>query len=211
MSTIQRQIVWGGTLAFIIACLFAATFFIVFPLTDWSDLWDKHFMDIPFALFIPASSIVIGVIFGMTSGYFWRSQLNLVDQSLHLLEEGKHTEIKEIPSLVEVQSIAGRIVKIGKQMAEQAILSQRLATEKVEDQESRIQEIISQERNRLARELHDSVSQQLFAATMLLSALNQNPDPASETATKQRKLVEGIINEAQLEMRALLLHFPLSS
>ena len=58
----------------------------------------------------------------------------------------------------------------------------------------------------MARELHDSVSQQLFAATMLLSAINQNPDPTSETAIKQRRLVEGIINEAQSEMRALLLH-----
>ena len=58
-------------------------------------------------------------------------------------------------------------------MSEQAKLSQRLATEKVEDQEARIQEIIEQERNRLARELHDSVSQQLFAASMMMSAINE--------------------------------------
>jgi two-component system, NarL family, sensor histidine kinase LiaS len=206
MSTIQRQIVWGGTIAFVLVCVIASIFFIVFPLGDWSDLWDRHFMDIPFALFIPASSLVIGVIFGIASGIFWRSQLNLVDQSLHLLEEGKHTEIKETPSLAEVQSIAGRIVKIGKQMAEQAKLSQRLATEKVEDQESRIQEIISQERNRLARELHDSVSQQLFAASMMMSAINETREQLETTETKQLKMVEEMIHQSQLEMRALLLH-----
>ena len=36
-----------------------------------------------------------------------------------------------------------------------------------------MQEMIFQERNRLARELHDSVSQQLFAASMLMSAINE--------------------------------------
>ncbi|HJV16394.1 MAG TPA: sensor histidine kinase [Bacillales bacterium] len=206
MSTVQRQIIWGGTFAFVLASLTTAVLFIVFPLTEWSDLWEKHFMGTPVSLFIPASSIVIGVIFGVVSGYFWRNQLNLVDQSLHLLEEGKHTEIKETPILVEVQSIADRIVKIGKQMSEQAILSQRLATEKVEDQESRIQEIISQERNRLARELHDSVSQQLFAASMMMSAINESREQLETTERKQLKMVEEMIHQSQLEMRALLLH-----
>jgi two-component system, NarL family, sensor histidine kinase LiaS len=206
MSTVQRQIVWGGAFAFVLACLTTAVLFIVFPLDEWSDLWEKHFMGTPVSLFIPASSIVIGVMFGVVSGYFWRNQLNLVDQSLHLLEEGKHTEIKEAPNLVEVQSIADRIVKIGKQMSEQAILSQRLATEKVEDQESRIQEIISQERNRLARELHDSVSQQLFAASMMMSAINESREQLESTEAKQLKMVEEMIHQSQLEMRALLLH-----
>ncbi|MDP4085571.1 MAG: sensor histidine kinase [Bacillota bacterium] len=206
MSIIQRQVVWAGAFAFLIACVMTTVFFIVFPLADWSELWDRHFMDIPFALFILASSIVIGVIFGIISGLFWRNQLYFVDQSLHLLEEGKHTDIKETPSLTEVQSIAGRIVKIGKQMAEQAKLSQRLATEKVEDQESKIQEIISQERNRLARELHDSVSQQLFAASMMMSAINETREQLDTNETKQLKLVEEMIHQSQLEMRALLLH-----
>ena len=35
------------------------------------------------------------------------------------------------------------------------------------------EEILEQERHRIARELHDSVSQQLFAAMMMLSAVNE--------------------------------------
>ena len=35
------------------------------------------------------------------------------------------------------------------------------------------QEAISQERHRLARELHDSVSQRLFAMSMMMSAINE--------------------------------------
>lgn len=75
----------------------------------------------------------------------------------------------------------------------------------MEDQQKRVQEVIVQERNRLARELHDSVSQQLFAASMLMSALTESTDEDSPKS-QQLKMVEEMINQSQLEMRALLLH-----
>lgn len=70
------------------------------------------------------------------------------------------------------------------------------------------EQILEEERHRLARELHDSVSQQLFAAMMMLSALNavvQKQDH-SDKLVKQVATIEKVINEAQSEMRALLLH-----
>jgi NarL family two-component system sensor histidine kinase LiaS len=206
MSTIQRQIVWCTGISFFLSCLLAIVFFIVFPLSDWVDLWNKHFMNIPIIIFIPACSIVIGVFFGILSGLFWKKQLQFVDDQLHGLEEGKQMDYEETPALDELQSIAARISKISKQISEQAKLSQRLATEKVEKQEPRIQEIISQERNRLARELHDSVSQQLFAASMMMSAINETKTQADDIESKQLKMVEAMIHQSQLEMRALLLH-----
>ena len=49
------------------------------------------------------------------------------------------------------------------------------------------QEAISQERHRLARELHDSVSQRLFAMSMMMSAINEQitefPDVTKTIAT----------------------------
>ena len=51
---------------------------------------------------------------------------------------------------------------------------QRITDERAEAQDQLIQERIVQERQRLARELHDSVSQQLFAASMLLSAITES-------------------------------------
>lgn len=68
--------------------------------------------------------------------------------------------------------------------------------------------ILQEERKRLARELHDSVSQQLFAATMMLSAVTEEADKQeiSPSLYKQLKMVSGIINTSQSEMRALLLH-----
>lgn len=206
MSTIQRQIIWGMSIAFIVVILFSVTFFFVFPVTTLEQLWKQRFWDIPYAIFILGSSLLIGGSAGLSSAYFWNRQLNYVEGSLRLLAEGKHVGTKDAPPLHEVQSIAKRIEKISTQMAEQAKLSQRLATERVNDHESHIQEVISQERNRLARELHDSVSQQLFAASMMMSAINETQQDPEEPLAKQLQMVEAMIHQSQLEMRALLLH-----
>ncbi|MFJ7725018.1 sensor histidine kinase [Neobacillus sp. NPDC097160] len=207
MSTTGRQIVWSVGFSFLIAIIVGAVFIFVFPINDWSELWSRHFMDIPIVIFVPAFSIAIGILLGGGQGFFWRKQFLSIEHALHQLEEGRQLEVKEKPSVTEMQMIAERIEKIGKQMSEQAKLSQRLATEKVEDTEERIQQIIEQERNRLARELHDSVSQQLFAASMMMSAINETKlQSETDREAKQLKLVEEMIHQSQLEMRALLLH-----
>jgi two-component system, NarL family, sensor histidine kinase LiaS len=54
--------------------------------------------------------------------------------------------------------------------------------------------------------LHDSVSQQLFAASMLISAINESEDTSSPQLSKQLQMVEQMVQQSQLEMRALLLH-----
>ena len=65
------------------------------------------------------------------------------------------------------------------------------------------EEILELERHRLARELHDSVSQQLFAAMMMMSALTEQAEKARpEMFRKQLKMVAEIINASQSEMRA---------
>lgn len=70
------------------------------------------------------------------------------------------------------------------------------------------EEILEGERHRLARELHDSVSQQLFAAMMMLAAINEQASrtEGNEAQKKQLALITEVINTAQSEMRALLLH-----
>lgn len=206
MSMVQRQVIMGVFISLILFLLISAGYFMAFPLEEWSDLWNKEILDIPFIFSVPSVSIAIGIIFGLIAGINWRRQLRTVDQWLHELEEGRSVEVTSQNGFVELESISKRIAKIQKQMTEQVKLSQKLATEKVEGQENQIQEIISQERNRLARELHDSVSQQLFAASMLMSAINETKTESDDRESKQLKLVEEMIHQSQLEMRALLLH-----
>jgi two-component system, NarL family, sensor histidine kinase LiaS len=206
MSTLQRQMLWGVTFSFLLMGLLSMAFFFVFPPQNLVEFWERDIADIPFLLFIPVVSIGIGLLFGLFSGLFWRRAILSIDRLLHQLEEGVAVEIHRTNNCEEVETVYNRIEKIYKQITEKAKISQRMATEKVEDQEQRIQEIISQERNRLARELHDSVSQQLFAASMMMSAINELRPTTEDRETKQLKMVEEMIHQSQLEMRALLLH-----
>ena len=65
---------------------------------------------------------------------------------------------------------------------------------------------ITEERQRLARELHDAVSQQLFAISMTATAVKRTLDKDFEKAKRQVELIEEMAAVAQSEMRALLLH-----
>jgi len=206
MNIITRQIMVSVLSVLLILFILAVGFFYSFPLTDWSLLWKQKIMDVPFIVVIPSLTIVLGIAYGVITGLSYKAQLRSVSEGLQHVEEGRQIELDKSYQENELQVIFKRMEKIRNTMAEQVKLSQKLATEKAEEQEKRIQEIVSQERNRLARELHDSVSQQLFAASMLMSAITEMNATRDSAEAKQLKLVEGMIHQSQLEMRALLLH-----
>ncbi|MDQ0111223.1 sensor histidine kinase [Paenibacillus harenae] len=65
---------------------------------------------------------------------------------------------------------------------------------------------VIEERQRLARELHDAVSQQLFAISMTATAVSRTIERDWSRAKRQVQLIEEMAAVAQSEMRALLLH-----
>lgn len=69
------------------------------------------------------------------------------------------------------------------------------------------QEIVKQERKRIARDLHDTVSQELFASSMILSGVSQSLDHLDKKQLKlQLTTVEELLQNAQNDLRILLLH-----
>lgn len=206
MSTVQRHMLFSVALSSILAFVLLLAFFIAFPLENWLSLWEKKILNLPFVLFILSISIIVGLVFGLTYGHYWRKVLLNVSEALGDLERGRKIEEENSCSLEEIKDLWYRMDKLQKQIVEQTKISQKIANQKAEDQEKRIQEIVSQERNRFARELHDSVSQQLFAASMLMSAITESTSFSAEHIAKQLKTVEQMIQQTQLEMRALLLH-----
>ncbi|MCM3217395.1 sensor histidine kinase [Niallia taxi] len=207
MSIIQRQILWGMSIALILLLFTSGAFLLVFPPDSWNDIWEKQVLDIPFVLFLVSADVAIGLFFGVMSGYSWRKQFNALDGIIHSGDKNKELERESSGFYEEIHSLGAKITNVQNKLKEQIRLSQKLVTEQAEDQHSRVQAVIADERNRLARELHDSVSQQLFAASMLLSAINERRQPEGDPIeSKQLKLVEETIHQSQLEMRALLLH-----
>ncbi|WP_064094270.1 sensor histidine kinase [Rossellomorea aquimaris] len=206
MSTVGKQIVAGLLFSLLVLVFLAISFFYLYPLEDWSLLWEVQMMDIPGGVFILVVTLLLGVGFGIQSGLTNKKQLGEIEDALMQVEQGRTVSIPEATT-TELQQVWKKVDTLRKHIADQTRYSQKLANEKAEEQEKRIQEIVSQERNRLARELHDSVSQQLFAASMLMSAITETPSSTrSLHEEKQLGMVEEMIHQSQLEMRALLLH-----
>ncbi|WP_234410383.1 HAMP domain-containing sensor histidine kinase [Caldalkalibacillus mannanilyticus] len=63
-----------------------------------------------------------------------------------------------------------------------------------------------EERRKLARDLHDAVSQQLFAVSMTMAALPRLIDQQPDRAKQHLQQVEEMIIQAQQELRGLIMH-----
>lgn len=206
MNIVTRQIAAAMGLAFLIGLVLTTGLFFSFPLNNWGMLWETKVMDLPFILFYISLIVLIGIGCGIVAGMSWKRQLKEISDELYFVEQGRPPASNENYSVQELMAISKQIVQVHHQISEQTKLSQKLANDKAEDQEKRIQEMVVRERNRLARELHDSVSQQLFAASMLMSAITESNGDEDTGSAKQLRMVEGMIHQSQLEMRALLLH-----
>lgn len=205
MTAIKRQMITGAIFSLFLLVIFAVFFFLTFPIGDWALLWERQIWHLPFIFIIPIIALFGGSIAGFISGAYWRKVLLTIDDTLELLEQGNEP-VPAHSSVEETESILKRVDRLSRQITLQTQLTQKMANEKADIEEKAIQKIVSEERNRLARELHDSVSQQLFAASMLLSTINETRTQTDDIETHRLRLVEQTIHQSQLEMRALFLH-----
>lgn len=106
----------------------------------------------------------------------------------------------------EIARIGNELNELGNKMQNQVKSLQRMADEKADFAKSAHKAAVIEERQRLARDLHDSVSQQLFGVTMMAEASLKQFDKNPDMAKSQLKDVAASALQAQTEMRALLLH-----
>ncbi|OCA80917.1 sensor histidine kinase [Pseudobacillus wudalianchiensis] len=207
MNIFAKQIRQVFLAVLFVSGVLIAAFEMSFPHPTWRDYFEQRLFDLPLAVFIAAVAVGTAFLFGALYGWGQWMSLKTLDQRLDSLISGKEAEEKDRNMLsADFSNIEQKFQQLERVVAEQKQAARRLAREKAESQETLIQEMVSQERQRLARELHDSVSQQLFAASMMMSAINENRDSAPSMETKQLAMVEEMIQQSQLEMRALLLH-----
>lgn len=206
MTMLMRFILQSLGIAFSAVLVSFGGYLVLYPPAEWSVFWSGRLFDIPLVFFLLMSTALIACVWGLIQSAGFKRQIQYVTHQLEDAKLGRSTLVGKPPQTAELSMLSEEASRIQLMIHEQARTAQKLASEKVENQEKVIQEMVSQERNRLARELHDSVSQQLFGASMLMSAINETREPEPSLETRQLKMVEEMIHQSQLEMRALLLH-----
>ncbi|MEN8698939.1 sensor histidine kinase [Bacillus infantis] len=163
---------------------------------------------ISFWLFIYCLLILLaaGVYFGIKGSYLIKGRLGDILVAVSNLRSGKLAGRISSYEKDEIGLIAEELDGLADYIQEQVHSVQRLAEERSSLAQSAHAAAVMEERQRLARDLHDVVSQQLFALSMMSSAVLKVFDRDSAKAKKQLEEISGIAAKAQGEMRALLLH-----
>lgn len=175
-------------------------------------LFQREFTSLPLIFYLVLFSA--GIAYGLMVylKLFERRKLKKVEEGLRMMSQGHYSasiflDMYSLDTPLQVnKAIDQEFIHLHEKlmmMAEEAVDANKRSNDMSKETK---EEILENERHRLARELHDSVSQQLFAAAMMLSALTQQKDRLPEEHAKQLSMVEQIIGESQTEMRALLLH-----
>ncbi|MBO9128329.1 sensor histidine kinase [Bacillus sp. 165] len=207
----QTSIQWTYLNYFILTCLGVSL--LVTGIYAWQSrenvytfLIGHTVASIPVSLFIVGISLMIGSVIGYALGQKVKKRVDEMSTLLLEIERGNFNKPLLSKEQDEFSLIEERVVTLAERFEKQAEHFQALTNERASWNEEMKQEAISQERHRLARDLHDSVSQQLFAMSMMMAAVNEKIQVNSESTRKQLLLIEQMIVNAQAEMRALLLH-----
>ncbi len=175
-------------------------------------LFERRVSYLPLILYILIFAFITAVLLFAYLQFMERRKESKVEDALKMLNEGQYSAkiflnmfSEETP--VQINPLIDKeFLKLHEKImliSEEAVSATQQAT--TISGETR-EEILETERHRIARELHDSVSQQLFAAAMLLSTVEAEMDDIPEPVQRQIELIGRIVGEAQSEMRALLLH-----
>ncbi|BBE25826.1 two-component system sensor histidine kinase [Latilactobacillus curvatus] len=215
MSKLTRSFIWISTS--LLTLLFSVALFFAYFYSTHQEQWlislaTKQLFYVPLIVYIVVAAMAVGFLVTAIVYLVVRKQLSHTESQLQFLLSGQYespvfqirqSETNDYAMSIEqtVEQLRQKMIRLQQEIQSYSDRPTMIAGETKE-------EILAQERHRLARELHDSVSQQLFAATMMLSALSEVAQKQADNAQMLQSLttVERVLNEAQSEMRALLLH-----
>lgn len=161
---------------------------------------------IPVFLFLNLLIVLLCIIVGSVLAYKINQQNDWIISQIERSIEGQTVGINDqnIELYTETIDIYHTLVPLNQELHRLRMKTQNLTNENYNINDVKVKKIIEDERQRLARELHDSVSQQLFAASMMLSAIKESK--LEPPLNQQIPILEKMVQDSQLEMRALLLH-----
>lgn len=151
------------------------------------------------------AAIAVGLVCGFRFSRNLRRRLAEAGVATRMLTYGHLDYRLPFTDDPEMGEIARAFNDMADRLERQISASQRLADQNEQLIQQARTHAVSEERQRLARELHDAVSQQLFAISMTAASAVRTID---KDLDKTRSLIEAIeqsSSRAQSEMRALLL------
>ncbi|RDW18199.1 sensor histidine kinase [Oceanobacillus arenosus] len=157
------------------------------------------------ALYIVLAAI-ISLYTGFKSSSTMKQRLDAMSVLIAQYANGNYETTIHFMENDELSRIANELNELGTKLQNQVRSLQRMADEKADFAKSAHKAAVIEERQRIARDLHDAVSQQLFALTMMAEAATKQFDKKPELAKRQIEDVSVAALQAQTEMRALLLH-----
>ena len=144
----------------------------------------------PIVLFVFMVAGFIGTIFGFIASRGFSRRLDRLTETAAAWSEGDFSAYVQDNSGDEIGQLARRLNQMAEQLQNLVQARSELAT--------------LEERNRLARDLHDSVKQQVFATAMQLGAAQTIIDSDPETAKTHLQEAERLAQRAQQELTGLI-------
>ena len=135
-------------------------------------------------------AIFIGTIFGFFTSRSITNRIKTMTTAAEAWSNGDFSVVAQDAGGDELGQLSRRLNQMAEQLQNLIDTSQELAT--------------VEERNRLARDLHDSIKQQLFATTMQLGAAINLYDTDTQTARTHLTTAETLANQAQKELTGLI-------
>lgn len=173
---------------------------------SWN-LWDRFPSLDPLVLSAAAFSVTLcSLSFGFYATQGLRRKIQALSDGAVFWANGKYDHRVDLPGDDEFAQIASQWNRMADRMESQIETLQNLLQKNKELADQSRKLAVVEERQRLARELHDSVSQQLFAISMMSAALARKAEREELALHPALQNLNGMAVEAQAEMRALLLH-----
>jgi two-component system, NarL family, sensor histidine kinase LiaS len=164
------------------------------------------------SFYVEVFALVLGlVMLSVSIGYLVvqpiRRRLYDIEEAAALIASGRlQHRVETMGDTDEIGQLAAQFNVMGDKIQAQVALLQQMAEQNRSLQVDAERAAALEERQRLARDLHDTVSQQLFAITMLAATAVRHHEQQSVHLEKTLTQLAEISNAAQREMRALLLH-----
>jgi NarL family two-component system sensor histidine kinase LiaS len=145
---------------------------------------------LPLLLFIFPIAAFTGTIFGFIASRGFNRRLRRLSKTAESWSQGDFSAYVQDNSGDEIGELARRLNQMAEQLQNLVHTRAELAT--------------LEERNRLARDLHDSVKQQVFATAMQLAAAQTMLDDDPAAAKSHLQEAEQLARQAQQELTGLI-------